>query len=413
MLGHPDPEDTAYGSQRKLLFPVPSPNTFDVTLAASCNSGETRNAGMATTASTFNMTGFENVEPNSLLTGWDFAPPLDLFDLGTDVDWALNGPDVNFLSTYQASSMEQITQTDGRPPASLLSSPRSTAESEGAASVSEAFRRSIGRWTPDSRHYRGVEEQTMSSKETVNLKVDKLGQWDPTISTDPLTSRARDRLLAMALGSCEPGNVSAVGSAFPPVEVLDRLVNISVTSHKEEINGYIHVPTFSKSECRVEKLAACVIDGAIKSPNQAVRKFGLGLGEILGFHLYRVVRNSLPFGLRYLLTGHKAERDHTLTRDLEYLQGTALSLEVSLWSGIKHKMELAGSLVGVMLNVSVRTCSILLQFLTWRSQMMRAAGRYRRTAYKTVHPSSVDVGEVLDKKWRAWIEIESFKRYVR
>lgn len=48
----------------------------------------------------------------------------------------------------------------------------------------------------------------------------------------------------------------------------------------------------------------------------------------------------------------KAERNHNLTRDLEYLQAFALNLHVALWSGIRNKMELAGSLVGVMLNVS-------------------------------------------------------------
>lgn len=232
-------------------------------------------------------------DPDSLLSTWDFGASVDLFGFGSNMDWGLDPPDVDFLSTFQLTGLEQTTPANAPIPGSPHSPPASTTDVESSDAVREAFRCSIGRWTPDSRHYRGVEEQGMSSKDTINLKVDLLGRWDPSLSSEPLNSRSRDKLLAMVLRSCEPGNISAVVSAFPTVEVLERLINISLTSQKDLTEGYIHVPTFSKAECRPETLAAVVIEGAVKSSSRAVQKFGLGLGEILGFHLHSVVSDTL------------------------------------------------------------------------------------------------------------------------
>ncbi|KAL2782940.1 hypothetical protein BJX66DRAFT_345393 [Aspergillus keveii] len=291
------------------------------------------------------------------------------------MDWALNTPDIDFLSTYHVPSFQQSDQADDNKAASDDFPPMSAMTVERSNSVRRAFRRSIGRWTPDSQHYRGLGEQGMSCEGNLAVKVDLLGQWDPSVSNERLSSRTRDKLIAVVLASCEPGNISAIVSAFPEVEVLEGLVNLSLASQRDLVDGYIHVPTFSKSQCRTELLAALMIEGAAKSPSEAVRKFGFGLGEILGNHLHK-----------------EAERNHTLTRDLEYLQAFCLNLDVALWSGIKNKMELAESTVGVLVN------------------MMRAAGRYRRTAYHPISPSSGDFGDALDHRWRAWVRQESFKR---
>ncbi|KAH8591629.1 hypothetical protein B0O99DRAFT_267654 [Bisporella sp. PMI_857] len=317
-------------------------------------------------------------DPGSMPSLWDSGVTFDLFGFGSDAaDWTLNGPDVDFLSTFQVPPLEQMLGADQVSLTPPHSSHTPIVSVEYSNAMHAAFQQSIGRWTPDSRHYRGEKEQAMSSEGTINLKVDSLGQWDPSVSNESLPARARDKLLAVALTSCEPGNVLTVLSAFPTVEVLERLVNMSLTAQKEQIDGYIHVPTFSKADCRAETLAALVIDGAGRSPSRAVQKFGLGLGEILSYYLHKA-----------------AERDHTLTRDLGYLQAFSISLQVGLWSGIKNKMELAGSVVGVLLN------------------MIRAGGRYRRSSYHSIAPSLNDTGEVLNKRWRSWVEQESFKRMV-
>lgn len=73
------------------------------------------------------------------------------------------------------SPLEQTDQADGRVLASPHSFSKSTVNLKISNAMRETFQESIGRWTPDSRHYRSVEEPRMSSKDTINFKVDLLG----------------------------------------------------------------------------------------------------------------------------------------------------------------------------------------------------------------------------------------------
>jgi hypothetical protein len=43
--------------------------------------------------------------------------------------------------------------------------------------------------------------------------------------------------------------------------------------------------------------------------------------------------------------------------------------------------------------------------------MLRRSLRFRRSVYTSIVPLPEDEGEILEKKWHAWIEQESFKRY--
>lgn len=214
-----------------------------------------------------------------------FGASFDLFDLSCDQDWALNAPDVDFLSSFELPPSEQPQRTG----ASKHTSPyavTSIVDPGNSDALHEAFRQSIGRWTPDDQHYRSVEEQRLSSKD---MNVDTPVRADASLLTETLTTRTRDKLLTMAIVSCEPANVSSVASAIPAVEVLDRLIDLSLATHKDQIDGFIHLPTLSKADCRIEKLAALVVDGAIKSPSRTVQRFGLGLSDIVDNYLHRVV----------------------------------------------------------------------------------------------------------------------------
>lgn len=44
--------------------------------------------------------------------------------------------------------------------------------------------------------------------------------------------------------------------------------------------------------------------------------------------------------------------------------------------------------------------------------MLRRALRFRRSVYSNIVPLVEDTGDVLEGKWREWIEQESFKRSV-
>ncbi|KAM0315018.1 hypothetical protein ACHAO8_004309 [Botrytis cinerea] len=292
-------------------------------------------------------------------------------------DWGLNDHEIDFFTPMELPLLTGAAQAPRYIPTALASSEPSVDGDERTYSLQQAISQSIGQWTPKSGHYRAHAEKDMVSKDLLSLKIDFSGPWDPSISGEPLVPRTRDKLIALVVGSCERSNIGAVVSAFPTVDALECLINIALTQQKGDLDGYIHVPTFSKSESRVETIAAMVITGTSRSSYKAVQKFGYGLGEILSYYLYS-----------------RAEREYSLTRDLQYLQAFCLSLSDGLWSGFNNKMELAKSVSGVLIN------------------MLRVGGRFRRNAYSSIAPKPTDVGDILDKKWRAWVEQESFKRLV-
>jgi hypothetical protein len=45
-------------------------------------------------------------------------------------------------------------------------------------------------------------------------------------------------------------------------------------------------------------------------------------------------------------------------------------------------------------------------------QMLRAAGRFKRSSYPTVDVTEEDEGAALDEKWKQWADLESYKRFV-
>lgn len=45
-------------------------------------------------------------------------------------------------------------------------------------------------------------------------------------------------------------------------------------------------------------------------------------------------------------------------------------------------------------------------------QMMRYRGKFQREKYPIIQVNPSDEGEVLEEKWRLWVEREQWKRYV-
>src|ERR1700730_17373227 len=83
--------------------------------------------------------------------------------------------------------------------------------------------------------------------------------------------------------------------------------------------------------------------------------------------------------------------DNSTTRELQINQAFALELNIGLWSGNKRKLEITES-----------------NSQPWVT-MRRRAGHYRRKA-PTEPPLLEDGPEDLERKWRDWVEAESFKR---
>jgi hypothetical protein len=72
-------------------------------------------------------------------------------------------------------------------------------------------------------------------------------------------------------------------------------------------------------------------------------------------------------------------------------------------------MEISEAVVGCVVQVSVKPCLSELLELT-RYKMLRYGGWYRGATFHGINLSPDDHGEVLEAKWRNWVEEESFKR---
>ncbi|OQV03389.1 hypothetical protein CLAIMM_08438 [Cladophialophora immunda] len=302
---------------------------------------------------------------------FNFDSAYNLFDFGGDHDLGLSEQDHNFLTSLPLQPQDEPDEAS--PATSLIAGP----DQPSSQAVYEAFKQSIGRWEPDRRHYRTTEERDLSLDRTATSKMDCLGDWDPEIISQNLTPSIRDQILKTLIRTCNQDNVIDVISSFPAVEVLDRLLKSYLTRQATTADSWIHVPTFNVGEVRLELLVACLAAAATMSSSRSVQKFGLALQEFLVLYLWLV-----------------SEKANTLTRDIHYLQAFAIQLEIGLWSGVRRKMEMSESFSGILSNP------------------LRAAGNFRFSNYPQPTVQVGDEGEILETKWKQWVQKESFKKLV-
>jgi len=119
-----------------------------------------------------------------------------------------------------------------------------------------------------------------------------------------------------------------------------------------------------------------IASGANLSRSSSLRKLGLALQG--------VVEEWLPICFT----------DNTRTRDLQTLQSFMLELLCGFWAGNSMKMELAESFCQPLLTMLCR------------------AGKFRKSAYKSIIPSVLDHEHTLAAKHTEWVEQESWKRLV-
>jgi hypothetical protein len=304
------------------------------------------------------------------------ATPRGIMDFTFNWDIGLNDMDMSFLDQYN----DQAPFGAGTPSTDTYGALQQlTSEPSGdAVSVRhEAFKKSVWRYLPQSNRDFGASEQP-------NLAFDD-SELNSTHRRSRLTARraiherldrvTRDRLLALVLGTCNPGNVGRIAGAFPSVELLDGLIQYFLTSPSINAKAWFHLPTLSPSKLRPELLASVIAAGAIATPDIPLRK--------LGFALHEASRAG---------SAKAFEDDNTAIRDLQHVQTLLMSLEIGMWSGMSRKMEISES------------------FLQPLVTMLRRGGRFRRSTYKDIVPAPHDEGLDLDNKWHSWISQEKYLR---
>ena len=213
--------------------------------------------------------------------------PQNYLDLGTeDSDHSWSG-DIWYSDGLQDAFKLPFESTfTPYAPTRSSSSDNSSLAGVGA----DAFKRSlIGSWTPHAEDSSMMERQNLVAPKHVDTM--SVFTESKTVLCEPLTWNTRDRILGMVLETCPQSAVSRVIASFPSAEFLTECIQYYfVRRHEEQIDSYIHLPTFKPNSARAELLAMLAGAGAVCTASNAVRKLGYALQEAVRQAIGRRVR---------------------------------------------------------------------------------------------------------------------------
>lgn len=196
---------------------------------------------------------------------FEFAPSIELEDI-----------DLRFLDDYNVNiPFELADDTPG-----ALSQPTAHPAADpcrAAALGSDAFHNSHWRFRPNAQDHGAAEEHNLS------LPADHTPapRLDRRATGTKLSVSSRDRILTMVADSCRPENLSLAVASFPSVELLDSLLQYSLTSPVARFDSFLHAATFNPGEKRPELLAAMAAGGAVLTADSALTKLGHAIQETL------------------------------------------------------------------------------------------------------------------------------------
>lgn len=200
----------------------------------------------------------------------------------------------------------------------------------------EAFQKSsLSRWLPSQQDNTATHMNQLSvGAEEAEASYNRLSQEHRVLS-EPLTATASNKVLAVILSTCDAEKGAAIAAAFPPRQLLDKLIQNYLIQNRIMSASFVHGPTFCANRERPELLGAVIAAGAGLSDSRSLQEFGLAIQEALS-----------------LVVQKRCEKSNTVTRELWLLQILMFEIEIALWSGSKRKMEIAESQTHVLFTVS-------------------------------------------------------------
>ncbi|KAL5001012.1 hypothetical protein BDV10DRAFT_199585 [Aspergillus recurvatus] len=303
-------------------------------------------------------------------------PPNDyyahrLYDHNLNFDFDLTEVDFGLIDFYNSrgSTNPAPLQPD--------ESDRDADRDSGIALGAEAYSRSsLSAWKPVHSDHAFADQNDLSVPKSIDSP-EASAQSRQQILSERLSPGSRDLIFGMVLQTSQRANLTRIGKSFPSTELLDSLIQDFFAYQAQQVDSWIHGPTFQPNEESPDMVGIVAAAAAVKSSIPTIRK--------LGYALMEVVR--LQMSLKY-------ENDNTTIRDLRASQTFALTIDIGMWSGSGRRTEIAESFQQPLLT------------------MLRRGLRFRRSLYPPIIPSLEDTPSILERKWRDWAEQESFKRLV-
>ncbi|KAK5654349.1 hypothetical protein OQA88_7258 [Cercophora sp. LCS_1] len=242
----------------------------------------------------------------------------------------------------------------------------------------EAFKRSPWLWEPEypiDYVQRDTEGLQLNEDATFSRSVSDFCRSAAGLTSNlKMAAATRDNLFAIVLAEAKSHGRAP---SFPSLELLDYLLQAHfVHDEYHPCYSWIHVGSFDPQETLPELLACVIANGASFISVPAIWQFGLAMQEIVRLRLFVLFEGS-----------------NSNTRKLDCIQTYMLSLDIGVWSGFKRRTELSEG--------------FLLPLVT----MLRRAGVLLPDRESNVLvPSESDPLDVLEAKWKRFVERESFKR---
>ncbi|KAB2101748.1 hypothetical protein AG0111_0g9579 [Alternaria gaisen] len=307
------------------------------------------------------------------------APP-DLTAWMPETDWLgqVNIFGNDFTPTVSQMLEAPVSQVTALPPATPPANTDVSLEkidSDSARRRHAVFKQSAWFWIPERNQHAFSEHENIALDErNVDLASSPhMPYASNVVIPDQLSSAARDRIFQLVSKTAQS---QITIPSFPSAECVDKLIKVGIAK-RTETDAWIHPYTFESETARPEYLTALVAAGCVCFGVLSVSRTGLALQEIV-----RVALNRL------------SENDNSVIRDLEYLQASMLWLDIGAFCGYRRKMEIAESSLQSLVTA------------------LRRAGRFDHIRYPAVTPSAQDGEEELQKKWKRWVEQESYKRLI-
>ncbi|KAH6868930.1 hypothetical protein B0T10DRAFT_419160 [Thelonectria olida] len=248
------------------------------------------------------------------------------------------------------------------------------------SSSEDAFRQSLWSWTPrEGEHWRSQTTELILCLD--DLVSGFVAQSPQTYACPPLLASTRHRLVSMMLPISGEGNYERIISTFPSVTTLDYLLSKDLQRRSIELDSWIHLATFNPNLACPQLVLGLIISGAFRCGHPLFRKLGLALLE-------------LHMELSLQLFSSNARN----ARLIAPIQTFAITIEAGLWSGDGRRLELCEAFS----NSLITAPNI--------SQMARRAGYFQLGPFHGPPPYADDSSDVLDIKWRTWVDHESMKR---
>lgn len=204
------------------------------------------------------------------------------FDHNLQLDFDLTDVDFGLIDIFNARGVAENVRSNAEP--SDQSNDLFETDS-GIAIGEEAYHRSsLSAWKPAHEDHAFVDQEHLSVPKTVDSP-DSAVIENAKILSERLSTSSRDLIFGMVLNTTRRSNITRIMKSFPSTELLDSLIQQFFKWQQDQVDSWIHGPTFHPNNEEPEILVALAAAGATQSAIPTIRKLGYALMEVIRLRL--------------------------------------------------------------------------------------------------------------------------------